>query len=82
MGDLKTLRTFYCSAIRSNLECSSAVWSPCSRTNIYNLEGPRRRATKFVLKAEDRYENRLEKLDLLSLKNRRVLTVVIFFLRY
>lgn len=54
--------------LRSNLECCSAAWSPCSRTNIYNLEGPQRRATKFVLKSEDRYKNRLEKLDLLSLK--------------
>ena len=32
LNDLKTLRTLYCSLVRSNLEYCSVVWSPYSRT--------------------------------------------------
>ena len=56
------------------------VWSPYSRKNINKLEGVQKRDTKFPLKAKDVYETRLEKLNLLSLEHRGVLTdVTIFF---
>ena len=79
--DLKTLRTLYCSLVRSNLEYCSVVWSPYSRKNIDKLERVQRRATKFILKTKDSYETRLEKLNLLSLEDRRVLTDVTFFFK-
>ena len=39
LNDLKTLRTLYCSLVRSNLEYCSVVWSPYSSNNIDKLEG-------------------------------------------
>ena len=77
--DLKTLRTLYCSLARSNLEYCSVIWSPYSRKNTDKLEGVQGRATKFILKAKDSSET-LERLNLLSLEDSRVLTDVTFFL--
>ena len=57
------------------------MWSPYSRKNINKLEGVQRRDTNFLLKAKDIYETRLEKLKLLSLENREVLTDVTFFFK-
>ena len=57
------------------------VGSPYSRKNINKLEGVQRRDTKFLLKAKDIYETRLEKLNLLSLENRGILTDVTFFFK-
>lgn len=81
LNDLKTLRTLYCSLVRSNLEYCSEVWSPYSRKNIDKLEGVQRRATKFILKTKDSYAARLEKLNLLSLEDRGVLIDVTFFFK-
>lgn len=39
LNDLKTLRTLYCSLVKSNLEYRSAVWSP------YNLMLKKKYAT-------------------------------------
>ena len=49
LNDLKTLRTLYCSLVRSNLEYCSVVWSPNSRKNIDKLEGVQRRAEEGSL---------------------------------
>ena len=57
------------------------VWSPYSSKNINKLEGVQRRDTKFLLKAKDIYEIRLEKLNLSSVENRGVLTDVNFFFK-
>ena len=80
LNDLKTLRTLYCSLARPNLEYWSVIWSPYSSKNTEKLEGVQGRATKFILKAKDSYET-LEKLNLLSLENSRVLTDVTFLRR-
>ena len=69
LNDFKTLRTLYCSLVRSSLENCSVVRSPYSRKNIDKLEGIQRRATKFILKTKDSYAARLEKLNLLSLED-------------
>ena len=42
------------------------------------LKKVQRRATKFILKTEDNYETRLNKLNLMSLKSRRFLADVTF----
>ena len=58
---------------------------PSFLSNLYlvsislNIEGVQRPATKFILKTKDSYETHLERLNLLSLENRRVLTDVTFF---
>ena len=38
LADPVTLRTPYCSLVRSNLEYSSVVWSPYTKRNIDKLE--------------------------------------------
>ena len=48
LNDLKTLRTLYCSLVRTNPEYCSVVWSPYSRKNIDKLEGVQRRAEEGI----------------------------------
>ena len=76
--DCKTLRTFYCALVRSNLEYCFLIWSPYTKKSIEKLEKVQRRATKFILKSEDCYASCLKKLNLLSLEKRRLLADVTF----
>ena len=78
LDDPKTLRTLYCSLVRSNLEYCSVVWSPYTKRNIDKLERVQRRATRFILKSDDSYDIRLKKLNLMSLEKRRSLADVTF----
>ena len=76
--DVCTLRTLYLAPVRSQLECCSVVWSPHKSRNISKLERIQRRATEFILKTKDDYEQRRKKLNLLSLEQRRFLFDVLF----
>ena len=78
LDDLKTLRTLYCSLVRSNLEYCSVVWSPYTKRNTDKLERVHRRATKLILKSDDPYDIRLKKFNLMSLEKRRSLADVTF----
>ena len=44
--DVSTLRTLYCTLVRSQLEYGSVVWSPLTARNITKLERAQRRTTK------------------------------------
>ena len=55
------------------------VWSPYTKKNIEKVEKVQRRATRLILKTEDNYETRLKKLNLMSLKNRRILAVTFLY---
>ena len=66
--DVSTLRTLYLAQVRSQLESYSVVWSPHTSRNISKLERIQRRATKFILKTNDDYEQRKKKVNLLSLE--------------
>ena len=79
LDDPKTLRTLYCSSVRSNLEYCSVVWSPYTKRNTDKLERVQRRATKFMLKSDDPYDMRLKKLNLMSLEKRRSLADVTLY---
>ena len=81
LDDPKTLKTLFCSLVRSNLEYRSVVWSPYTKRKIKKIEGVQRRATKFILKTEDDYDPRLRKLNLMTLENRRVLADVTFLFK-
>ena len=59
-----TLKTLFCSLVRSNLEYCSVVWSPFTKRNIEKLERIQRRATKFIPKSNDQYDIRLRELKL------------------
>ena len=76
--DVSSLRTLYLALVRSQLECCSVVWSPHKSRNISKLERIQQRATKFILKTNDEYEQRRKRLNLLSLEQRRFLFDVLF----
>ena len=59
--DRKTLRTLYCALVRSNLQHCSVIWSPYTRKGIEKLEKVQKRATKFILRTDDCYADRLKK---------------------
>ena len=54
------------------------VWSPYQASNKIKLERIQRRATKLILKTTDEYQQRREKLNLLSLEQGRFLFDVLF----
>ena len=77
--DVNTVRTLYCALVRSQLEYCTIVWSPHTARNINKLERIQRRASKFILKTDNDYETRKDKLNLLSLEDRRFFFDVLFF---
>ena len=54
------------------------MWSPYTSRNISKLERIQRRATTFILKTNDDYEQRRKRLNFLSLEQRRFLFDVLF----
>lgn len=77
-NDRKTLRTLYCALVRSNLEYCSVIWSPYTKRGIEKIEKIQNRATKFILRSDDCYADRLKELNLLSLEKRRLLADLTF----
>ena len=61
------------------MEYCTIVWSPHTARNINKLERIQRIASKFILKTDDDYETRKDKLNLLSLEDRRFFFDVLFF---
>ena len=51
LKDESTLKTLYCSLVRSDLEYCSVVWCPFTKRNVNKLERIQRRATRFILKS-------------------------------
>ena len=78
LKDVSALGTVYLAFVRSQLEFCSAVWSPHQASDIMKFERVQRRATKLILKTTDEYQQRREKLNLLSLDQRRFLFDVLF----
>ena len=64
LNNATTLRTLYCALVRSHLDYCTVVWSPRC---VDKLERIQRRATKLILKTDNEYDTRRERLNLLSL---------------
>jgi len=71
--DQKSYRTLYCTFVRSQLEFAEPVWSPHMEMHIEKLERIQRRASKRApgLASMD-YAERLNRLNLTSLEDRRI----------
>jgi len=82
LNDATTLRTLYCALVRSQLEYCTFVWSPYTARCVDKLERIQRRGTEFILKTDDEYDTRRERLNLLSLKDRRSLFDILFFIKF
>ena len=79
LKDVTTLRALYLALVRSQLEFYSVVWSPYQASNVRKLERIQRRATKLILKTTDEYQQRREKLNLLSLERRFLFDVLFLY---
>ena len=80
LKDESTLRTLYCSLVRSNAHCS-VVWCPFTKRNASKLERIQRIATRFILKSNEPCDVRLSKLNLLTLEQRRFVVDVTFLFK-
>ena len=71
--DMKMFKKLYPVLVRPHLEYCVQVWSPYLQRDIKLLEGVQERATKMVpeLKGIIKYEDRLEKLKMTTLQDRR-----------
>ena len=80
--DVPTLKTLYCSLVRSQLEYSSIVRSPHTRRNSDLIERVQKRATKLILKSDNNYESPLKEINLVSLEQRRFIADVTFLYKF
>ena len=78
-SDQKTLLILYKSLVRPQQEYAPQVWSSYTKEKIMALERVQRRATKFNLKCDLTYPERLAKLGLLPLQLRREVSDLFLF---
>ena len=68
-----TIKKLYTSLVRPHLEYAVQVWSPYLKKDINSIEGVQRRATKLISEFRGlSYEDRLERLKLTTLEDRRI----------
>ena len=71
--DMEVMKKLFTSLVRSHLEFGNVAWSPGLEKDRNLMEGVQRRATKLVPEVKDlEYEERLKRMDLPSLRYRRV----------
>lgn len=85
-NDPYILKSLYTTLVRPNLEYASQVWSPFYEVHIKRIESVQKNFLKYALRNlpwEDpyrlpRYENRLNLINLSTLKKRREIADIIF----
>ena len=71
--DKVTIKKLYTSLVRPHLEYAVQVWNPHLKKDTNSIEGVQRRATKIIGELRNlKYEDRLLKLNLTTLEERRV----------
>ena len=78
ISDTQVKKSLYLSWVRSRLEYACPVWSPYTKRNIRALEQVQRKATRFIVGKELKYNERLKKIELLPLVYRREILDLIF----
>ena len=79
--DIKTKKLLYIAWARPRLDYASIVWSPHTKRNIIKLDQIQRRATRFTLGKDISENERLRKLNLLSLCYRKEICDLVFFFK-
>ena len=73
------IRKLYIHLVRPHLEYACEIWSPHQAFLQDMIESVQRRATRLMIKGKS-YTERLKSLHLLTLKSRRTLLDLIFFI--
>lgn len=64
-------KLLYLTMVRSKLEVGVPVWSSHRKENLMKIEGVQRRATRFILRSDIGYKDRLSACGLMPLSLRR-----------
>ena len=81
ISDLSITKLLCITRVRSRLEYASVVWSPHTKKNILALELVQRRATKFIVRRDLSYHERLRRLHLIPLMYRREISDLVFLFK-
>ena len=78
---LQAKKLLYISMVRSKLEVGVPVWSSHRRESLVKIEGVQRRATRFILRSDIDYKDRLSACDLMPLSLRREMLDLTFLFK-
>ena len=78
LRDMEVLKSLYVSLVRSQLEYCTQVWSNRSLSNKNRIESIQRRFTKLIATRDLSYDERCNRLNFMTLENRRNLFMIMF----
>lgn len=78
LRDMEVLKSLYVSLVRPQLEYCTQVWSNTSLSNKNRIESIQRRFTKLIAPRDLSYDERCNRLNFMTLENRRSLFMIMF----